>query len=256
MTLNFNNLSADELIDTVLLGEHRTPEYVERDPYRNPKDTLSFFGITPQKSVVEITPGHGWYAEILAPLLQDEGKYTYTSYKLHEDINPYFVKMETAFTEKMAQHPQVFDKLEWVHFEPTQPNFSPNGEADAVLTFRNIHNWAKAGSVESMFKGFYNALKLGGVLGVVEHRAKPGTPFDEQIKSGYMTVDYVVQLAEKSGFKLDATSEINANPKDTKNYPSGVWSLLPNLRGIEGDDKAAMMAIGESDRMTLKFIKN
>ena len=246
----------ESLIDKVLIGDHRELSYIERDKYRHPKETLNFFGVTPDQKVVEITPGHGWYAEILAPLLRDKGQYTYTSYKLHDDINPYFVKMETAFKEKMAKHPQVFNKLEWVHFESNEPNFAPNGKADAVLTFRNIHNWAKAGSVESMFIGFYNALKPGGTLGVVEHRAEPGTPFEEQIKSGYMTFDYVVQLAEKTGFRLAESSEINANPKDTKSHPNGVWSLLPNLRGIDDGNKSAMKKIGESDRMTLKFIKD
>jgi predicted methyltransferase len=124
-----------------------------------------------------------------------------------------------------------------------------------VLTFRNVHNWAKAGSAEAMFAGFAKALKPGGVLGVVEHRAKIGTPLDIQIKSGYMTEDYVIQMAKDAGFRLDAKSEINANPKDTADHPNGVWNLLPSLRGVKDDDKANIISIGESDRMTLRFIK-
>ena len=124
-----------------------------------------------------------------------------------------------------------------------------------VLTFRNVHNWAKAGTAESMFSGFARALKPGGILGLVEHRAKPGTSLDDQIRSGYMTVDYVVQMAEAAGFRLDASSEINANPKDTTDHPGGVWNLLPNLRNIADEDKEAISAIGESDRMTLLFKK-
>ena len=124
-----------------------------------------------------------------------------------------------------------------------------------VLTFRNVHNWAKAGSAESMFAGFASALKPGGVLGLVEHRAKEGTPLEKQIQSGYMTEAYVIQMAKDAGFRLDAKSEINANPKDTADHPKGVWNLLPSLRGVADEDKANIMSIGESDRMTLRFIK-
>ena len=124
-----------------------------------------------------------------------------------------------------------------------------------VLTFRNVHNWAKAGTAEAMFKGFADVLKPGGVLGVVEHRAKSGTPIEKQIKSGYMTEDYVIEMALKAGFRLAGTSEINANPNDTKDHPGGVWNLLPNLRNVPAEEEAKYRAIGESDRMTLKFVK-
>ena len=249
--------SADvgELIDEALVGEHRTPAYVERDSFRNPKETLLFFGLSTEQSVVEITPGFGWYAEILAPLFRDAGQYYYTSYTLHDDINPYFVRVEKAFKEKMALNPDVYNNLKWMHFDPMQPDLAPDGPVDMVLTFRNVHNWAKAGTAESMFSGFASALKPGGVMGLVEHRAKPGTPLDEQIRSGYMTVEYVVQMAEDAGFRLDASSEINANPKDTTDHPGGVWNLLPNLRNVADEEKAAISAIGESDRMTLRFVK-
>ena len=244
-----------KLIDIALEAEHRTPSYIERDKFRNPKETLLFFGFTPEQSVVEITPGYGWYTEILAPLIRDKGQYYYTSLKLHEKINPYFVKVEQAFKEKMKMNPDVYNQLLWVHFDPKQPNFAPDGPVDMILTFRNVHNWAKAGSAEAMFAGFSKALKPGGILGLVEHRAKAGTPLQKQILSGYMTVDYVVQMAKDAGFRLDATSEINANPKDTADHPKGVWNLLPNLRGVKDEDKAKIMSIGESDRMTLRFVK-
>jgi predicted methyltransferase len=247
--------NVEQVIDEALVADHRTPTYVERDQFRHPKETLLFFGLEPEQSVVEVTPGFGWYAEILAPILRDSGQYYYTSYTLHDDINPYFVKVEKAFNEKMDLNPDVYSKLNWVHFDPNQPEFAPNGPVDMVLTFRNVHNWAKAGTAESMFSGFARALKPGGVLGLVEHRAKPGTPLDEQIRSGYMTVEYVVQMAEAAGFRLDASSEINANPKDTTDHPGGVWNLLPNLRNIADEDKVAIAAIGESDRMTLRFVK-
>jgi predicted methyltransferase len=246
---------AEQLIDKVLAGEHRTPSNVNRDKFRHPKETLLFFGLSPEQSVVEITPGFGWYAEILAPLLRDKGKYYYASYKLHKDINSFFIKMEQKFKEKMKLNPDIYEKLRWVHFKSNQPDFVPDGPVDMVLTFRNVHNWAKAGTAESMFAGFNKALKPGGVLGLIEHRAKPATSIEQQIKSGYMTVEYVVKLAEKNGFRLEASSEINANPNDTSDHPGGVWNLLPNLRDITDENKEVMMQIGESDRMTLKFIK-
>ena len=246
---------AGEFIDKSLKAEHRTPAYVERDKYRNPKETLLFFGLNPEQSVIEITPGYGWYAEILAPLIRNKGQYYYTSLELHEKINPYFVKVEKAFKEKMKISPDIYDQLRWVHFNPKQPEFAPDGPVDMVLTFRNVHNWAKAGSAKSMFAGFASALKPGGVLGLVEHRAKEGTPLEKQIQSGYMTEAYVIQMAKDAGFRLDAKSEINANPKDTADHPRGVWNLLPSLRGVADEDKANIMSIGESDRMTLRFIK-
>ncbi|MDA0237623.1 MAG: methyltransferase [Proteobacteria bacterium] len=244
-----------QLLDDALLAEHRTPAYIERDVFRHPKETLLFFGLKPESSVVEITPSMGWYTEILAPVLHDNGQYYYASYRLHDDINPVFVKLENNFKEKIESNADVYGNLKWIRFDPNEPEFAPDGPVDMVLTFRNVHNWAKAGTAESMFDGFALALKQGGVLGIVEHRAKPGTPFEKQIGSGYMTVEYVVQLAEDAGFRLDASSEINANSKDTADHPGGVWNLLPNLRNVADEDKAAIIAIGESDRMTLRFVK-
>ena len=244
-----------QLIYKALEAEHRTPSYIQRDKYRHPKETLLFFGLDPEQSIIEITPGYGWYTEILAPLIRNKGQYSYTSLRLHEKINPFFVKLESAFKEKMEKNPDIYDQLRWVHFNPKQPEFAPNGPVDMVLTFRNVHNWAKAGSAEAMFTGFAKALKPGGILGVVEHRAKAGTPLEKQIESGYMTEDYVVQMAQDAGFRLDAKSEINANLQDAADHPMGVWNLLPSLRGVEDDDKANIISIGESDRMTLRFIK-
>ena len=244
-----------QLIDKALAAEHRTPSYVQRDKYRHPKETLLFFGLDPEQSIIEITPGYGWYTEILAPLIRNKGQYSYTSLRLHEKINPFFVKLERAFKDKKEKNPDIYDQLRWIHFDPKQPEFAPNGPVDMVLTFRNVHNWAKAGSAESMFAGFAKALKPGGILGVVEHRAKAGTPLEKQIESGYMTEDYVVQMAQDAGFRLDAKSDINANLQDTADHPKGVWNLLPSLRGVEDDDKANIISIGESDRMTLRFVK-
>jgi len=245
----------EELLDAAMSGSHRSSNYVERDQFRHPKETLMFFGVKATDSVVEITPGMGYYTEILAPVLAKNGVYYPASYELHPDINPFFVRLDKGFKEKLAGDQANYGAAKWIHFDPNQPNFAPDGPVDVVLTFRNVHNWAKAGTAEWMFDGFAKALKSGGVLGLVEHRAKPGTPFQDQIRTGYMTVEYVVQMAKDAGFRLDASSEINANPKDTKDYPGGVWNLLPNLRNVPEEDKARLAAIGESDRMTLRFIK-
>jgi predicted methyltransferase len=137
---------------------------------------------------------------------------------------------------------------------PTYVDAAPKGSADMVLTFRNVHNWAKAGNADAMFKVFHDVLKPGGVLGVKDHRAKPGTSFEQQIASGYMTEEWVIEAAQKAGFKLVAKSEVNANPKDTKDHPKGVWTLPPTL-ALGDQDREKYLAIGESDRMTLKFVK-
>jgi len=164
--------------------------------------------------------------------------------------------MDANYRAKLASAPNVYGKVELVHFDPKAPVFAPDGSADMVLTFRNVHNWAKGGRAESMFRGFAAALKPGGVLGVVEHRARPGTPFEQQVTSGYMTEKYVIEMARKAGFRLVEKSEINANPRDTTDHPGGVWNLPPNLRGVPEADMEKMRAIGESDRMTLKFVKD
>lgn len=245
----------EQMLTDILSGDHRNPAYVERDKFRNPVETLLFFGVKPNQSLVEITPGFGWYTEIIGPFLNEEGVYYPASLELHDDINPFFVKMDKAFGEKLEANKEVYGNARWIKFMPSAPEFAPEFPVDMVLTFRNVHNWAKAGTAESMFEGFSKALKKGGVLGVVEHRAKPGTPLEEQIRSGYMTVDYVVQQAKNAGFRLDASSEINANPKDTADHPGGVWNLQPSSRNIPEGLEESMLAIGESDRMTLRFIK-
>jgi predicted methyltransferase len=171
--------------------------------------------------------------------------------------SPDFAKQNDAYFRSMlADNPALYGKAQvFVMTPPPAIQVAPAGSADMVLTFRNVHNWAKAGTADAMFKGFFDALKPGGVLGVVEHRAKPGTDFQRQVDSGYMTEAYVIEAAQKAGFKLENKSEINANPRDTKDYAGGVWTLPPNLRNVADADKPKYLAIGESDRMTLKFVK-
>lgn len=243
------------LIERAMNGSHRSEAYKARDQYRNPKETLLFFGLKPDMTVVEITPGGGWYSELLAPVLHDHGTYYAASYRITEDSFEFFRRMDKNYRAKLKANPSVYGKVKLVPFDPKAPSFAPTGSADMVLTFRNVHNWAKAGTVRSMFQGFFEALKPGGVLGVIDHRAKPGTSFETQINSGYMTEAYVIDQATSAGFRLDAKSEINANPKDTADHPGGVWNLPPNLRDVAEENIEKMRAIGESDRMTLRFVK-
>lgn len=155
----------------------------------------------------------------------------------------------------LASRPDLYGKVvKTVLLAPDYLDIAPRGSADMVLTFRNAHNWAKAGNAEAMFEAFYAALKPGGVLGVVDHRAKPGTPFQRQIDTGYLTEEYVIGLAQKAGFRLAAKSQINANPRDDTDHPRGVWTLPPTL-ALGDKDRDKYLAIGESDRMTLKFVK-
>ncbi|SOD57077.1 Predicted methyltransferase [Pseudoxanthomonas wuyuanensis] len=249
--------AATAALDAVLQGQWREPDNVARDGFRHPKETLTFFGIAPDRTVIEITPGGGWYAEILAPYLRDHGQY------IAAVVDPgavaegrgrdYQQRARSGLESKFAGAPAQYGKAEIVAYDPAAPVFGPDGSADAVLTFRNVHNWRMSGQAEGMFKGFFAVLKPGGVLGVVEHRAAADVPADD--KSGYVGEQQVIAMAEAAGFRLDAKSEVNANPRDSKDHPNGVWMLPPSNRHEEAD-RAKYQAIGESDRMTLRFVKD
>ncbi|MEX0959608.1 MAG: methyltransferase [Burkholderiales bacterium] len=243
------------MLDEVLVGDHRPDADKARDKFRNPKETLLFFGLAADMTVVEITPGAGWYTRVLAPVMKDHGTFYGAIYKVTDGSPDIIKRLDRMYRDLLASNPDLYGNVQLSVFDPAAPVFAPAESADMVLTFRNVHNWAKFGTAEAMFKGFYDALKPGGTLGVVEHRAKPGTPFERQIESGYMTEAYTIKAAEQAGFKLVAKSEINANPKDTADHPGGVWNLPPNLRGVPDAEKSKYRAIGESDRMTLKFVK-
>jgi len=238
-------------LDAVLAGSWRSEHNKARDVYRHPKATLQFFGLQPDKTVIEITPGGGWYTEILAPLLRDNGHYiaAVSGGKGGEDQQD-----ADALRAKFKADPAEYGKANVVVFNPKAPVLGAPGSVDMVLTFRNVHNWTMAGNAEAMFKAFYAVLKTGGTLGVVDHRAAQGANLEAIKDSGYLPTDYVIKLATDAGFKLDGQSEINANPKDTKNYPKGVWTLPPTLT-LGDKDKDKYLAIGESDRMTLRFVK-
>ncbi|MEJ5059544.1 MULTISPECIES: class I SAM-dependent methyltransferase [unclassified Pseudomonas] len=236
----------------VLAGDWRAPENVARDGYRHPQQSLQFFGLGPNQTVIEITPGNGWYSELLAPLLQDEGHYIAAVQA--PTVSDYARKNEEKLKSKFAAAPAQYAKAQVLEFDPKAPAFGQPGSADTVLTFRNVHNWVLADTAPQMFEAFFKVLKPGGVLGVVDHRAKDGASLEDIKHSGYLTTDFVVKLATDAGFKLEQQSEINANPKDTKDYPEGVWTLPPALT-LGDKDRAKYMAIGESDRMTLRFVK-
>jgi predicted methyltransferase len=243
-------------LDQILSGSHRDAKNAARDRYRHPREGLLFFGIRPDMTVVEVWPSAGWWTEILAPLLRDQGKY-YAAWRATqaEGTPEALKKQEKQYDAKLAARPDLYGKVvKTALLAPEFVDLAPTGSADMVLTFRNVHNWAKAGNADAMFKALYDALKPSGVLGVVDHRAAPGTPFEKQIESGYLTEDYVIELAQRAGFELDARSEVNANPRDTKDHPRGVWTLPPTL-ALGDQDRDKYLAIGESDRMTLRFIK-
>jgi predicted methyltransferase len=243
-------------VQTAVQGSWRDPANVKRDPWRHPAQTLSFFGVAPGKTVIEITPGGGWYSEILAPLLRDNGTYVAAV------VDPmavaegrgrdYQQRSRDGLEKKFAANAALYGKTRVVAYDPTAPQFGAPDSADVVLTFRNVHNWRSANQAEGMFKGFYSVLKPGGVLGVVEHRATADVPADD--KSGYFGQKQVIAMAEAAGFTLAGSSEINANPRDTKDHPNGVWTLPPS-NNHEAADDAKYQAIGESDRMTLRFVK-
>jgi predicted methyltransferase len=234
----------------------RTPKFVTRDVYRHPLQTLRFFGLRPDETVVEIWPGQGWYMEILAPYLHDRGRY-YAAIEAPDVAGaPKEAKQNAEFLRKrIADDPAHFGRVIVTELHPPQlTEICPPGTADVVLTFRNVHNWMDAGVEQAQFDAFFKALKPGGILGVVEHRAKPGTSPEEMRKSGYVDEAYVKKLATTAGFRLDAELPINDNPKDTKDYPEGVWTLPPTL-ALGDKDRAKYLAIGESDRMTLRFVR-
>lgn len=246
----------DAALQKAIDGNWRDRVYVQRDVYRHPGQTLAFFGIKPTQTVIEITPGGGWYSEILAPYLRDKGKYVAAV------VDPAAVpegrgrdsaqRGRDELEKKFAAKPEVYGKPSFVSYVPKTPSFGVDNSADLVLTFRNVHNWRMAGNAEAMFAGFYKVLKPGGVLGVVEHRAKADVPAGD--KSGYVGQAQLIAMAEAAGFKLAGKSEVNANPRDTKDYAGGVWTLPPSNNHDKADD-AKYKAIGESDRMTLKFVK-
>jgi predicted methyltransferase len=243
-------------IDRALAGAHRSDANRARDEHRHPKQTLEFFGLRHDMKVMEIWPGAGgWYAEILAPVLADKGRYVAAGWDPKSEVK--FVQDGIkAFQSKLDANPAVYGKTQVAALQmPNAMQPVPPGSVDMVLTFRNLHNWmGREGAATAMLKAAYEALKPGGILGVVEHRANPAVPVDPAAKSGYVNEQYAIDLVKSVGFEFVAASEVNANPKDTKDYEQGVWTLPPTYR-LGDRDREKYAAIGESDRFTLKFRK-
>jgi predicted methyltransferase len=241
-------------LDALVAGPQRSTANRLRDPYRHPAETLAFFGVRPEMTVVEIWPGgSGWWTEILAPYLRDSGKY-YAAGQETTLTSEEAVWNRETFAKKTAADPVLYGKVVVTEFAGDRHDIAPPGTADMVLTFRNVHNWMADSTADASFREFYKALKPGGILGIEEHRGNPDQPQDPFAKSGYVREDTAIALAEKAGFKFAGKSEINANPKDTKDYPAGVWTLPPSYR-LKDQDRAKYQAIGESDRFTMKFVK-
>jgi predicted methyltransferase len=248
-------VATDGALQAVLAGSWRSDANRARDQYRHPAETLAFFQVEPDATLIEITPGQGWYAEILAPLLKSKGHYVaavLAPASAGPEQRDYQQKNRDRLVERFGADAERFDKAQIVEFDARQPVLGKPNSVDRVVTFRNVHNWVQGGIAPAYFKAFFDVLKPGGMLGVEDHRAAAGKPVDPA--SGYISEEQVIKLATDAGFKLDAKSEINANPRDTKDYPKGVWTLPPVLR-LGDVDKEKYLAIGESDRFTLRFVK-
>lgn len=256
LVMSAYSANADDIANAVM-NEHRSAEAKARDEYRHPQQTLRFFGIQSDMKVVEIWPGGGWYADILAPMLKEKGEYVAAHFYVDEDSHEYYKKALAGFKEKVKSHPP-YANVAITAFHPVKAlQITEPGSADVVLTFRNLHNWymreGEAG-LDNAFGAFFNALKSGGVLGIVEHEM-PETGTDEAMeKSGYMKRSLVLAAARKAGFELEASSAVNANEMDNAEHPNGVWTLPPTL-ALGEQDQDKYLSIGESNRMTLKFVK-
>jgi predicted methyltransferase len=243
----------DVKLAMLIAGPQRTEANRVRDPYRHPQGTLEFFGLKPDMNVVEIWPGGaGWWTEILAPYLAEHGRYH--AALPNPERNDEARRGNEAFAAKMAADPKLYNKVVTTTLDGDSDKIAPDNSADLVLTFRNLHDWVPQGQAEPALRAMFRALKPGGILGIEDHRAANDQPQDPQAKSGYLREDYTIKLVESVGFKFVAKSEVNANPKDTKDYPAGVWTLPPTLR-LKDQDRAKYQAIGESDRYTMKFVK-
>ncbi len=244
---------AKVLLEKAVNGDQRSAAHKARDQYRHPVETLAFFGIKPTMTVVELWPFGGWYTEILAPYLHDHGR-LYDAAMDPNSANPEDQRYNKEFRAMLDADPKVFGKVKVTALAPGKYDIAPPGSADMVLTFRNIHNWTWAGIEKQVFAAAYKALKPGGILGVVEHRNNDPDFEPRKPGDGYVGENWAKQMIESVGFEFVAESDVNRNPKDTKDYKMGVWTLPPTY-ALGDKDRAKYTAIGESDRFTLKFVK-
>jgi predicted methyltransferase len=246
-------VQAPDELERLAAAPHRSARNVVRDGARHPVEVLKFFEVRPDSTVVEILPGSaGYYMEILAPYLRDKGRYIAAD--RDESAAPQYLADHQRLLQRLKADAGLYGKVAVAKFNADRHEIAPAGSADFVLTFRNLHNWLERGELEGALRAFHRALKPGGVLGVVDHRGRTELSQEAQMKSGYVREDVAVELIERAGFRLVARSEVNANPRDGKDHPAGVWTLPPTYR-LKDQDRAKYQAIGESDRFTLKFVK-
>lgn len=246
-------------IQAAMAGEHRSEAYKARDQYRHPLETLAFFGLRDNMTVLEIWPGAGWYTEILGPVLKDNGQLIVAAYEPNLLVTPkepnYRFDLDMQLLRKLLRYKRTLGEVKvGGYIDPNEQQLDQNHSVDLVLTFRSAHGWVDDGIAEEVFVDFYDVLKPGGHLGIVQHRAAAGSDPKETAPNGYVSEATIIELAEQAGFELVKKSEINANPKDTRDHPEGVWTLPPSLR-LGDEDREKYEAIGESDRMTLLFQK-
>jgi predicted methyltransferase len=240
-------------LDGILAGSQRTAADRDRDSYRHPKDTLLFFGIRPGMRVLQVWPETGWYTKIIVPLLHPQGRFV--AAVIAPDPGSRFLQARaSAYRGLLASRPDLYGGAKVVTFPLNGSDVLPPGSVDMVLSFGDLHEWMALGDAQQALATIYRALAPGGAFGVVDNRGDPAVAQDLRAKSGYVRQDYAIRLIEGAGFRLVASSEVNANPRDTKNYPAGVWTLPPDYR-LGNIDRAQYSAIGESDRFTLKFVK-
>jgi predicted methyltransferase len=243
--------AVDPALARAIASPERSPNFVARDPARHPAEELTFFGLTSTQNVVELWPGAGYWTEILAPYLKAHGQYAVALPRPGDAEEDAVVK---RWHERIGPQKDRYGTIHETFLGPGRFAIAPPGSADLILTARNLHNWIEEGYADEALAACFKALKPGGILAVEDHRGRADQPQDPKAKSGYVREDYAVALVKKAGFVLDGASEINANPKDTKDWPKGVWTLPPTLT-LGDTDRAKYVAIGESDNFVLKFRK-
>mgnify|MGYP001180231210 CR=1 FL=1 len=247
-----NEINNEQLISIAVNSDDREERNILRDKYRNPVETLSFFGLSKDMKVLELTPGRGWYSEILGKYMKGTDNYYVAKYDPPQFAIEIINKIQKEFVTYFSNNTDKFGKIKYISINEDFEIISDQNKFDMVLTFRNTHNWLDRNKAKKIYSSIYKLMKKGGVLGVVQHRADESS--DLNYKGGYVKESFLIKFIEEQGFKFLEKSEINSNSKDLKNYEKGVWTLPPTFR-LGEKDKSKYSKIGESDRMTLKFAK-